>query len=580
MNFGITARNAHLNVRLSPPDFGHPEFAGRYFLGQPYLWGHGEATDILIRGGDPRIVPIQKADKDRQETTGSSGEQFGLDDAFAICAKLTACLDMGELGIPGRYIAVFLEVDDNTKLSEEYWTSWCSGVGNALYTTVKETEINGVKVLLPSFAFPFIPCICCQFKKLNTGKYAPDEDIQKCLDSTGKKYSGKQSKCRGFWARVSDIPEYHSPEPALDWTIFNKYDQPQGDTIKQAVPVLLWRYMDSTDFTKSEIAQKKITLDAASAGVINSMLKVENWKLQLQDDAGNEGVRPPTVFGFDSGSNISAQIVSLAKKAMRVRELPSTWVIINNNGDRINLRKGVMVNVTGKPTFLGRYYTGKPGNIDARNLTSREASTISRAGIDCITFFQGKVGRDHIADWLTNKIHPKQGKLDALDAFLYAADVIRQPPHTPIYFVIDIPISIDGHSRSPYIPTTDEIITYFLDVNDGYQEYLQQKKAADQVPVPYYIGVYACSNVLDACYALGLATHFWQAWPIYWGDDPPTLPNLQVWPHNNIWQVMLWDIRPDGYWPESENRAIEMIVVPGGVDFNVAWGDTGGWKIR
>jgi hypothetical protein len=56
--------------------------------------------------------------------------------------------------------------------------------------------------------------------------------------------------------------------------------------------------------------------------------------------------------------------------------------------------------------------------------------------------------------------------------------------------------------------------------------------------VPYAIGVYACARACEMLYRLGLATHFWQAFPFFWGDDiRGTRTNKDAFKHANIWQV-------------------------------------------
>ena len=643
MMYGITAFNAHLNIRSSPLDTTFeidwqafktwnnakmPQFAGRYFLGEPYLWAHGEATDVFNGERIPFIVPIQKADRERQEEKGIAGSMYGIEDAYALCSKLSTCLLMGELSLVGKYVPVFLEVEKGTKLSAEYWTAWCNLVVRSIEATVKEVDIQGTNVPVPSILFPFLPCIYCEFTKNAAGKYTVDADVRACLEATGKSSPGQWEKtaCRGFWARATDVPGYHVPEPPLDWSKFELYEQPQSDTLKVSVPVLFWRYMDSADPAVAGMDQfDKFSLDAVAPSAEKSLLKVEEWKLATVDSAGQDSVLTPALFGIDRGASLRNQMAALTKETMKLPEFPSTYRY-DDQLREFYLNIGVKTGgLKGKPTFAGRYYTGRP--IDHRDLVNEEAQKISRSGVDIVTFFQGKARYDQVPNYL---LTPNQGKLDALAAFSYAAEVIGQPPHTPVYFAIDTDVS-----NASAVSVAD-IIRYFSDVNDGYREYQTSRRifsvsgitskplqgavythngsswtviygditsgrgtvecwrsvgAAEPLesgtltkesgtgdssltfddvrkgnPIPYYIGVYSCWNVMDALYSQGLASYFWQAWPFTWGERAAVnpYPNLKIWPHANIWQILLANTFSRGYWALGENKRI--IEAAGGVN--------------
>lgn len=651
MKFGITAFKAHLNAPTKNPsqteidwaafkDWNKvngvskmPEFAGRYFLGQPYLWAHGEAADVFNGAKIPYIVPLQKADKDRQEATGSSGSQYGIDDAYALCTRLIACLDMQELSLVGKYVPVFLEVKKSTKLSETYWSAWCNEVANMMYGTVEEENVQGALVPIPKIYIPFLPCIYCEFTKNAAGKYVPDSQVQTCLMNTGRKSPGnwEKTRCRGFWARATDTPQYHAPEPALDWTKFETFEQPQSETTKVPVPVLFWRYMDKAAPGIDQF--DKFTLDAAAPAAVNSLLKVEDWKLATVDAKGKDSVLTPTQFGIDRGASLQNNIAALAKLDMKLPELPSTYVqdeLVNLHYFNLGVKTG---NLKGKPAFVGRYYSGRP--IDHRDLKSAEAAEISRQGIEIAMFFQGKAQYNQITNYL---LTPNQGRMDALAAFSYAAEVIGQPPHTPIYFAIDADVDpAKGLS-------VGDIVMYFNHIQAGYDDYLKNRRiftvsgvAQTPVPgavytnngsawtvifgdisggsgtvecwrssgtaeptasgaltktagtgdatltfsettpgeaVPYYIGVYSSWNVMDALYTQGLASFFWQAWPFTWGEKTSThYPNLKIWPHANVWQVLLATRFSGGYWALPENKNI--IEAAGGINVGMVTGTDG-----
>jgi hypothetical protein len=555
-----------------------PKFAGRYFLGQPYLWAHGEGSEAKGQIAIERIVPIQRPNPDRQQAKDDEGDRYGFEDAQAICEYLDKCIQMDELKITNKFVYVFLDVTDDTELSIEYWSSWSATVQDHILGGEKSITVGSNTILVPTLSNPYLPCICCKFVKADQAsfKYIPEEKVLNCLNNSGKNLVGKQIRCYGFWARVTENPTYHTPEPALDWSVFDTYRQPQGSN-DQLVRILLWRFKDVSIANPPDIPQgDKLTLDAAheeigQTQVSNFMLQVENWST----------IKQPTQFGVDRGRNISNVISCLARETMWIRRLPAA-------------PEGLVGNVTlrGKTSFAIRYYsTSHSGIPGLKDLTTPEASAIVRSGVAIVVTWQSRVKYCDIPKHLTNINHPEQGFEDARDAFSYAANVIRQPPYTPVYFAIDALVSKlngttrcqrdDGTEEEIAVPTTVQITNYFRDVNRGYLQYLQEQTNNNLEPVPYYIGVYASSNVLDACYLHGLTTHFWQAWPPIWGDDPNTHPNLNVWRHNNIWQVLLWDtpLAWDGpaLWAINEN--IVNCARPDGVDLNVAWGDPGGWKI-
>jgi hypothetical protein len=609
--FGITTGKAHLNVldsaAIEPEEIqwdgfvawnngDKPKFAGRYFLGQPYLWAHGEGSEALQQQiGVERIVPLQRADAARQEATDEEGARYGIEDASAFCEYLDKCIDMGELKITNTFVYVFLEVDNSTVLSTEYWSSWAATIHDHMLVSEKSVTAGNTTVTVPALSWPYLPCICCQFEKAggSASNYRPEQTVINCLTNAGSNPAGKQTRCYGFWARATDNPAYYVPQPQLDWSAFDSFRQPQGSA-DQPVWLLLWRYKDISTSDPPDIPQgDKLTLDAAndSAG----QAKVSKYMLQL---VANRTARlTPTQIGIDRGrASSEAQVQCMPSKAITLNNLPITGVAA---GDRA----GVPLNppFIAPPTFFLRYIT-TPSNDPERGkdaLSLQEANRITATGISVVTTWQARA--EEADEHLTT---PNQGIRDSRLAFSYAAYVLRQPANTPIYFSIDC--NVEFLFPTGILP--NDVVTYFEDIRRGYLEYLQdqeldlqvvwknyaltnymqtlqQKKVAENLqPRPYYVGIYGPNNALAICYLKGLASHYWQAWSPVWNEKK----NLNVWPHDNLWQVLI--NQADVFW--VSNRAIRNCAVLGippeadaamffrkwGIDLDVAWGDPGGWK--
>lgn len=596
MVFGITTGKAHLNV-LDPTvvepeeikwnDFltwnngSKPKFAGRYFLGQPYLWAHGEGSETKGQVDIERIVPIQRSDPDHQKAKDEEGDLYGFEDAQALCEYLDKCIQMGELKITNTFVHVFLDVADGTELSTEYWSSWSAAVHDHIYVGEKSITVGGNTISVPTLSNPYQPCICCRFVKAGgaSPKYVPEQKVLDCLSNTGKNLAGSQTRCYGFWARATDNPAYHVPQPALDWSNFEVYRQPQGST-DQPVWLLLWRYKDATNINPPDVPEgDKLTLDTANEPV--EQAKVSKFMLQIVE---NQSARlPPTQAGFDRGRAISqAQVKCISDKTVTIGNLPFTGVSVGP-------RAGVKLEppIKDLSTFAVRYLT-TPSNDPERNKDSimpQEASDIIQNGLMLVSTWEARAEKAN--EHLTT---PSQGIRDARLAFAIAAYILRQPAYTPIYFSIDC--NVEFLFPTGILP--DDVVTYFKDIWEGYLEYLEdkeldlqgvwkdyvwtnymqglQKKKADEnlKPRPYYVGIYGPNNALAICYAKGLASHYWQAWPPRWNEGK----NLYVWPHNNLWQILI--SQADEFW--VDNKVVRDCARDYGLDLDVAWGDPGGWK--
>ncbi len=479
-------------------------------------------------------LPIQRADKSRQEATGDQGVQFGEEDGSALGDYVGRCVFSGELEPASDFVRVYLEVADGTALAPDYWTAWCSALFNKM-VVASGAAVGPVSI--PKLLFPFLPSVLCKFAKdPGTQKYKPESGVITALDNAGTSVTGRRALCYGFWARAFDDNAYHAPQPALDWSVFDSYTQKFGAKT-EPVPVLVWRHMDQPDLaTPVPAAARRLSLDATRVEGgkdvgFDSMLLIKSWNAGL-----------PSQFGVDKGGDISDEIDCLKQKDMTLKHLPDTA----SPGPDVNAPDGI----SGKTSFAFRYYSTSDGSAD-KDLSANEARALSRAGVEIVSVWQGGPDYMHFPPHVVNA---NNGKSDAKTAFTFACTRIHQPANTPIYFAIDCNVNSNGVDTGPegprMIPTPAQVKAYFQKVAEGYAEYLQEQKSK---AVPYYTGVFGCRTVLDLLYVEGLATHFWQAVPPAWEDGPPgSRPNLVQWPHANAWQVCGGDIpafKDSGVWP-------------------------------
>jgi hypothetical protein len=275
----------------------------------------------------------------------------------------------------------------------------------------------------------------------------------------------------------------------------------------------------------------------------------------------------PTQFGVDmqyqrGGAGPATRrraSLCIGQKEVNIRALPTA---IDQPGFHLDLGTqfpGANM-LHGPASFAARYVRPHINHLD-----KVEAANLFAAGLAVCSI------------WQTGRVFVR-GTADGTDAFT-EAEAIGQPPHTPVYFAVDI--SVDDPLDPNTVPL-QQIVDYFSDVRRGYRLYL-----AGGGTTPYYVGAYAAANVLDAVYRAGLATHFWQPWPPTWGPPVPRpanwdniAPGWRAWPHLNLWQVLLVNGQQAA---NNDNQAL-MACVPGGaqggLDCNVAWGDPGSWFPR
>jgi hypothetical protein len=271
----------------------------------------------------------------------------------------------------------------------------------------------------------------------------------------------------------------------------------------------------------------------------------------------------PVHCGVDTNKRLTTAAACVAATEIVARRLPSG----NRGQDHGENLDADPIREPG--TFAFRYYSTRSGQpVNRKDLTRAEAVATSRAGLTI-----GVVWEASALSYLAIRDHflaPEQGRRDAQNAFLYAAETIRQPPHTPVFFAVDFPPGM-LYGKPPsdqwVMPSVDQVLDYFRDVWRGYRDYLATHPAD-----PYYVGIYAQASVCADAYRAGLATHFWQPWPPTWGF------NWEPFPHLNAWQIVLDTTVVNPPTPDlwADNAAVRACV---NVDLDVAWGDPGSWQV-
>lgn len=506
-----------------------PAFAGKYFVGGRWRWVHGEATSLIdpvVAGAVLRIVPVQAADEVRQAETGELGRRWGGEDGRAMGEAIANALIGGDLDLSAdQPVSVYLEVAEGTLLSSDYWTEWAGAVRDAVI--VGSVAGGG---LVPLIRQPLLPCLAATFEASGSG-WQPPPAVTGALEQPTRE-GAVTGRCHGFWARTPD-PVPLTPQPNPSWAPFVDYRQPQLAGPPTRVPVLIWRYATGNPAAPDHQVGR-LALETTQSGtgqpdpVLDGMLTAVAWRTDDPNVA-------PFEIGIDRGASVLPDIDCLLKQEnqLTVRNLPEPTQS-GTVGDPLPEP------LKATPSFVGRYYSQRRTDKrpNAKDLTVAEARALEERTLDVVTCWQSRVAEPRVAAHLAK---PDSGEEDGYAAGLAAARM-GQPPHTPIYFAVDCDVTTSGISTFPDRQgaiNEQQLIDYFTGVKAGQAKYLaEQKQMASRTP--YAVGAYACRRAFDLLYARGLASHFWQAFPPFWGDDVKfTNSNHKAWPHLNMWQVAL-----------------------------------------
>jgi hypothetical protein len=543
MTIGVSAVQGRLDADLPPGLSGtidwddflawnggtRPAFAGKYFVGSPWRWAHGEATSLIkpvVANAVLRIVPLQAADGIRQAVIGDLGRRWGGEDGRAIGEAIANALVIGDLDLSAdQPVPVYLEVAEGTPLSSDYWTEWAS----ALQDAVIVGSVVGAG-LVPLLRQPLLPCLFATFAASPNG-WQPPPAVTAALEHPTSE-GAAAGRCHGFWARTPPDAAPLTPQPNPSWATFADYRQPQPAGPPTRIPVLIWRYATG-DPAAPDHQVGRLTLETTQAGagqpdpVLDGMLTAVAWRA---DDTNIS----PIAIGIDRGSSVLGDIGCLVKQEnqLTVRELPEP-TLAGTRG------RALPSPLQATPSFVGRYYSQRRTSKgpDPKDLTFAEAAALRDRWLDVVMFFQSRTRENLVAAHLAD---PASGADDGFAAGWFAASTMGQPPHTPIYFAVDCDVTTSGTSTFPAqgAITEQQLIDYFTGVKAGLASYLTQQPKASRTP--YAVGAYACRRAFDLLYPRGLASHFWQAFPPFWGDDVKgTNSNLTAWPHLNLWQVAL-----------------------------------------
>jgi hypothetical protein len=542
MTVGIDTHSNHLddssfNWNVFQTFAQPPAFAGRYFATNNACWAHGEGSATAVPVTLTQIVPIQSGtspfEQARQATVGDAGWNYGREDANAICAALYTALTLGEFTIGAKsQFYVFLEVVDGVALSPDYWAGWADTV--ASYPTIFPSQ--GIATN------PFLPCILASFAVDASGNYSLAPGVLNALDRAVIAQSRALYYCRGLWARAQPTNPSETPQPVPTFNPIS-VTSPYGPLNS---PVVLWQYLSaaaasglplglpagcSLDSTVSPDATsyflsivKGLNLTLTGGGVPNGAAPVD-WGVDRLASLTTGNVATLMTIGVPPNATSQLEQPPSFGGAYyrRTGGYPSTL-----NAAMLNaLRSGGMTAFSiFEATFRPNPTPTGPGNAQIAALFPNSPAWKSNNG--------GNAGTYADVDTYLNTY----GTDDANDA-IGAAQALGQPPHTPIYFAIDVTVNATGGTAA----SQGALQKYFTDVAAAFAA---SEQAND---VRYYIGAYGYPFTMGVCYALDNVSYFFQTTNV-------------LWPHANLCQ----------------STPLDVTVAPGlTVDIDFSWGDEGSW---
>jgi hypothetical protein len=506
---------------------GEPRFAGRHFLGgDGFIWGHGEATDCMTNPNPEHlellllstvsIAPMQAAFTKRQQLTGVLAYLYGRIDGQAVCDRITASLMAGEFVLPSTgQVLVWLNVDPTAPLSGDYWAGWADRVNNYAFFTVLPGDG-------PAVPQPFRAAVQCRFQSDGSGKLRPDPQVPAALTAARTSWPGKNTTSHGCWA---DAPIADPP----DWAAFAGGPTP-----------LIWKTSHGFSQGGSQ-PDNYFDVDAANPG--GAVAKATDFMLIAQPWQPN--VPSLQNFGIINQDPVTATQIT----AVQAASIPK----MKDTSGHLSIEEDHTVH------FIGRYL--QPSLVPPNVVGRREVESLSRARLDTFTIWEDRSAI--AANQNINYFDPANaaGTFDGQHAFAYCGDVLRQPPHTPVFFTID--------NFDPAVGTAAQVAT----AKSWITQYVTLlKRARDDYAVqnpdrPYLVGLYTNGEVLRWCYEAGDLDMFWQSGS--GGTSGNTWPNNRPWFHASRWQFNV-----DAGLAAAGWTAIH------GADPDADWGDGGTWNLR
>jgi hypothetical protein len=570
MAFGIDTFRSHLDLLpaiSAGGDFfvwnggARPLFAGRNFLGGDFIWGHAEATNASsepdgdghggyatypLPAGSPspenpenltllvdRVAPIQAPQSTRQQEV-DRGELYGQIDADALCTRLVAAILAGEFGIAdAKKVYVWLNVDPTVPFSADYWAGWADTVNGFIL------PISSQGVLLAQIQ-PFRAAIICSYVVGAGGKFRPEPHVTAALASS---HPGMDTSAHGFWADLKiwdNAPAdlVANGNPSLDWKTFDPPTAP-----------MLWRFAHGFLQPGGTPAGSSFDVDAVNptATLVDFTLASQTWQPNVPS------IQNP---GFSNADAITAPQTKCLQKTD----------LADMNDSNFGVHPGHFHVPGGPVKVIGRYIKQNA----AASMSVQEARSLSDAGFSIFTIWQsfrllgGTQRQPRSIDYFDPdpdgdpNTHDDAGTQDGTNAFEYCGTVLRQPPQTPVFFATDFdPYDPPGALNESWIKT------YFENIKTARDAF------SARTGRHYLIGVYGVGKIMQALYAQGIVSHFWQSGSSgRTGNKPPNWP----WYHANRWQYQA-DKAICGI------GGINSAGNPFGMDPDVDWGAGGTWSL-
>jgi hypothetical protein len=557
---------------------GDPAFAGRNFLGGDFIWGHAEHTNAFTEPDgatfplatnapspdQPQnlqltvnlIAPVQAPQSARQQQTGERGIIYGQIDAQAICNRILACIPY-ELFFPSSYLTyIWLAVDPDVGFSADYWAGWSDFINTKTYTAFGTPGIQ-----------PFRACILCSYAA-SDGVLHPDPNVTAALNDNS--HPGLNTKCFAFWADAhvgADTAGALTPNPTLNWNSFDP----------KAVPVL-WRLKNG--FTLSTDPSAPPVSFSFDADAINPNPNPAPTNFMLTANRWQPNVSSISNIGFITAYEVPAAAV--------------TCILNNLLPNMQDNSKHPSTVIGGQAKVIGRYLK-TPGH--GTSMSAAEAQRLSGANFSLFTIWESfniaaggepTLDQNKVATWgaFNANIHKNiyyfdpahhAGTEDGQNAFSYCGGVLKQPPHTPVFFAVDFdPLDLPDPNSDPSPPPGWPTLPNATQRRQWIEQYFELIKAARDAyaitnPDRFYeIGVYGCGAILQWCYEQGIASSFWQAVSSgHNGSKPPRWP----WYHCNRWQYQFTGDKHSIAWTCATATLVQ------GPDPDADWGDGGTWSL-
>ena len=575
---------------------GDPVFAGRNFLGGDFVWGHSEHTNVAtepkfqsisdqnftsyynplattaLSPNQPQnlqlavalITPIQAPQSARQQQTGQRGFFIGRVDAQAICNRILACVNTGELSFPvssqttmQTSANIWLAVDPTASLSPDYWAGWSDFVNSQTFSLI--SSVLGI----PNLGRMFRACILCSYTAAD-GLLQPDAQVTRALNDTSR--PGLDKKCYAFWADApAGAAGGSAPNPTLAWNSFAKPTMPA-----------IWRLNNGI----------RLATDAAQpadfplfADAINPDPQEDPTNFMLTANKWQPNVPSIINLGFSHEDPVTSSI-----SCLQSTQMPS----MGDNGygyvnkTDIGIVRGHFF-VPGKfVKAIGRYL--RSAGTGKKSPTNSEISTYSQSNFLVFTTWESTRAKTSTQSFPSNNtiayFDPQldTGTLDGKEAFTYCGDILTQPSQTPVYFALD--------NFDPTAVHSDWILTYFEKIKAARDDY------AKLAGYYYLIGVYGNGGIMEQLYRQGIVSHFWQ--PVS-AQNTGSLPPRWPWYHANRWQYTneegLFEaggnlcklVTKTKVKDKSGNDVLDQNGNPtfnySGPDPDADWGDGGGWSL-